>query len=283
MLASALRPGAALAAALAALALAIASAAALLVVDMNRQAVQDVERGLVGLSAVLADQADRSLQAMEMVQDAVIDGLREAGVATSEEYAAAAGRQDLHLALRARIAALPQVNAITIVDHAGKLLNFSRYWPIPDVNIADRDYFKALAADPGRGRFVGRPVRNRGDGAWTIYVARKVSASDGTFLGLVLGAVELGYFEGLYRQISPTDDAVVSVFRDDGMLLVRTEADIPCAAGMTDEQLAAALRASVDGVINAQNAMVAAAEEMTKLGEQADSAGAESADADSAD
>ncbi|GAN49818.1 MULTISPECIES: bifunctional diguanylate cyclase/phosphodiesterase [Methylobacterium] len=221
MLASALRPGAALAAALAALALAIASAAALLVVDMNRQAVQDVERGLVGLSAVLADQADRSLQAMEMVQDAVIDGLREAGVATSEEYAAAAGRQDLHLALRARIAALPQVNAITIVDHAGKLLNFSRYWPIPDVNIADRDYFKALAADPGRGRFVGRPVRNRGDGAWTIYVARKVSASDGTFLGLVLGAVELGYFEGLYRQISPTDDAVVSVFRDDGMLLVR--------------------------------------------------------------
>ena len=60
--------------------------------------------------------------------------------------------------------------------------------------------------------------------------------------------------------------AVIADF--DGMLLVRTEADIPCAAGMTDEQLAAALRASVDGVINAQNAMVAAAEEMAKLGSE---------------
>lgn len=60
--------------------------------------------------------------------------------------------------------------------------------------------------------------------------------------------------------------AVIADF--DGMLLVRTEADLPCAAGMTDEQLAVALRASVDGVINAQNAMVAAAEEMAKLGSE---------------
>lgn len=72
--------------------------------------------------------------------------------------------------------------------------------------------------------------------------------------------------------------AVIADF--DGMLLVRTEADIPCAAGMTDEQLAAALRASVDGVINAQNAMVAAAEEMAKLGsESAAQAGEGSEDA----
>ena len=60
--------------------------------------------------------------------------------------------------------------------------------------------------------------------------------------------------------------AVITDF--DGMLLVRTESDIPCAAGMNDEQLASALRASVDGVINAQNAMVAAAEEMAKLGSE---------------
>ncbi len=84
-----------------------------------------------------------------------------------------------------------------------------------------RDYFTALAADPKLRRFIGQPVRNRGDGAWTIYIARKITAPDGTFLGLVLGAVELGYFERLYAQISPSDDAVVSMFRNDGMLLVR--------------------------------------------------------------
>ncbi|KAA0122006.1 EAL domain-containing protein [Methylobacterium sp. P1-11] len=199
----------------------IALSATLFIGDMHRQAVQDVEHNLVGLSTVLADQADRSLQAIEMVQEAVIQGMHEANVATTSDYAAVASRQELHVALKARIAALPQVNAITLIDHAGKLLNFSRFWPIPEVNIADRDYFKALAADPKLQRFTGQPVQNRGDGEWTIYVARKISAPDGTFLGLVLGAVELGYFERLYQKITPADDAVVSVFRNDGMLLVR--------------------------------------------------------------
>lgn len=199
----------------------IATGATLLIADMYRQAVQDVERSMVGLSRVLADQADRSLQAMELVQEAIIQDLQDAHVGGPEDFAVVAARQDLHTSLRARIAALPQVNAITIVDGDGKLLNFSRYWPIPDVNIADRDYFRALVADPKLQRFISEPVQNRGNGAWTIYVARKVTAADGRFLGLVLGAVELGYFEQLYRQITPSDDAVVSVFRNDGMLLVR--------------------------------------------------------------
>ncbi|SDA15452.1 diguanylate cyclase (GGDEF) domain-containing protein [Methylobacterium sp. UNC378MF] len=216
-----LRPAAALVASFVVLTLVIALSATLFIGDMHRQAVQDVEHNLVGLSTVLADQADRSLQAIEMVQEAVIQGMHEANVVTTSDYAAAASRQELHVALKARIAALPQVNAITLIDHAGKLLNFSRYWPIPEVNIADRDYFKALAADPKLQRFTGQPVQNRGDGEWTIYVARKISAPDGTFLGLVLGAVELGYFERLYQKITPADDAVVSVFRNDGMLLVR--------------------------------------------------------------
>ncbi|WP_331326656.1 EAL domain-containing protein [Methylobacterium fujisawaense] len=192
-----------------------------MITDMYDQAREDTESNLVGLSMILADQADRSLQALEIVQEAVIGDIARTKVATSSEYAAVASRHDLHEALKARVAALPQVNAVTIVDHTGRLLNFSRFWPIPNVNIADRDYFKALASDSKLQRFISQPVQNRGDGAWTIYIARKVTAHDGTFLGLVLGAIELGYFERLYRQIAPSDDAVVSVFRNDGMLLVR--------------------------------------------------------------
>jgi diguanylate cyclase (GGDEF)-like protein len=221
MLVSHFRPATTLAAFFVISVFIIATGASVFVTDMYDQAAQEVERGLVGLSTVLADQADRSLQAIELVQDAIIRDMTEANVATTTDYAALASRQDLQQSLKTHIAALPQVNAITIVDHTGKLLNFSRYWPIPSVNIADRDYFKALAADPQLQRFISKPVQNRGDGTWTIYLARKVTAGDGSFLGLVLGAVELSYFEGLYRQITPSDDAVISVFRNDGMLLVR--------------------------------------------------------------
>ncbi|GJD61406.1 bifunctional diguanylate cyclase/phosphodiesterase [Methylobacterium frigidaeris] len=199
----------------------IATAAGLLARGLHEHAVAETERSLTGLSTVLADRADRALQSIELVQDSVIGEVRNAQVASEEAYAALAGQPALHEALKTRIAALPQVNAVMVIDRRGNLLNFSRSWPIPTVNIADRDDFKALAADPALDRFIGRPVQNRGDGAWTISIARKVRAPDGAFLGLVLGAVELGYFERLYGAIAPPHDYVVSVFRDDGTLLAR--------------------------------------------------------------
>ncbi len=218
---SAFRSAAPLLAACGLLAAMIVAGTALLIADMRARTIVAVERSLVGLSTILADQADRALQAMELTQEAVIDEFRDARAANASDYAAVATKKSVHDALRTRIASLPQVNAVTIIDDKGKLLNFSRYWPIPDVNVSDRDYFKALVTDGDLQRFVSSPVRNRGDNNWTIYIARKVSAPDGTFLGLVLGAVQLEYFESLYSQIAPTTDHVVSVFRNDGMLLVR--------------------------------------------------------------
>ena len=124
MLVSHFRPATTLAAFFVISVFIIATGAPVFVTDMYDQAAQEVERGLVGLSTVLADQADRSLQAIELVQDAIIRDMTEANVATTTDYAALASRQDLQQSLKTHIAALPQVNAITIVDHTGKLLNF---------------------------------------------------------------------------------------------------------------------------------------------------------------
>lgn len=209
------------AASLIALAVAIAASTSVLVAHLHTRAVDDLERGLIGLTNVMADQAERAFQAIELVQDAVLEEIGNADVASDESLAAFAGRHAMHQNLRARTAALPQVNAVTILDRNGKLLNFTRFWPIPDIDLSDRDYFRAMSTNASLKRFIGRPVRNRGDGAWTIYIARKISAPDGRFLGLVLGAVELGYFERLYAEIAPAEDAVVSLFRNDGTLLVR--------------------------------------------------------------
>ena len=86
------------------------------------------------------------------------------------------------------------------------------------------------------------------------------------------------------NQINSVPFGARAVIADhDDMLVVRTERDVPCAAGLSDAQLAPALQDAVDGVLGAQDAMVAAAEEMTKLGEQAAEGDAESANAKSAD
>lgn len=73
------------------------------------------------------------------------------------------------------------------------------------------------------------------------------------------------------NQINSTSIGARAVIAEhSGKLLVRTERDIVVAAGISDEQLKVSLKPAVDGVIRAQDAMVAAAEEMRKLNEHRD-------------
>jgi diguanylate cyclase (GGDEF)-like protein len=123
--------------------------------------------------------------------------------------------------LREKAKNLPYVEALTLVSSEGELYNFSRSWPIPSVNVADRDYYKALVANPELDSFLSEPVQNRGTGTWTIYLARKMRDTHGNMLGMVLGAMRLDYFEEFYDSINTGAGSSISLFRSDGMLLVR--------------------------------------------------------------
>ncbi|MDU2926371.1 hybrid sensor histidine kinase/response regulator, partial [Bradyrhizobium sp.] len=124
-----------------------------------------------------------------------------------------------HLLLKEKIAGLPQIDAVTLIDAQGRLLNFSRYWPIPDVNISDRDYFKALKGDSALRSYVSTPVQNRGDGTWNIYFARRLDDGKGEFMGLLLGAMSVPYLENFFGSTALGLDASVSMIREDGILL----------------------------------------------------------------
>src|ERR1700759_2330104 len=97
--------------------------------------------------------------------------------------------------LRDKIDGIPQIDAVSLIDRDGNLVNFSRFWPIPKLNVADRDYFKAMKAAPTGEAFITDPVENRGTGPWTIYLGRRLDGPNGEFAGLILGAMELRYFE----------------------------------------------------------------------------------------
>ena len=58
-------------------------------------------------------------------------------------------------------------------------------------------------------------------GAWNIFFAQKFSAPGGEFLGLVLGAVDLQYFERFFGRIALGEDSSITLFRRDGLLLAR--------------------------------------------------------------
>ena len=100
----------------------------------------------------------------------MIEKIHSLGIASSEDYARQMSGQDVHLMLKASISGLVHVDAITLIGADGKLLNFSRYWPTPALDVTDRDYFKAFKSDAQLTSFMSLPVHNRGNATWTVFL-----------------------------------------------------------------------------------------------------------------
>jgi len=188
---------------------------------LRERALEDSKRELQNLALTLAEQTERSFQAVELVQTSLIEQFRALGIATEEDFERRLSTRDIHLMLKDKISGLAHVDGISLVNADGKLINFSRAWPIPPFSIADREHFKALKASPDLFSLTSWPVQSSITGAWNIYLARKVVGPNGEFLGLVIGAIELNYFEQLFADIALTPGSSITLVRNDGTLLAR--------------------------------------------------------------
>jgi signal transduction histidine kinase/HPt (histidine-containing phosphotransfer) domain-containing protein/ActR/RegA family two-component response regulator len=206
--------------ALALIAILIAAEATILS-NLRDSTLRTAEGNLRNISLALAEQASRSLQDLDLVLTSVVENLAAQGVVDGATLRGTMAGPETQRLLKDRVTGLPFIDAVTLIDPDGNLVNFSRTWPIPAVNVTDRDYFRAMRADLGLHSFISEPVQNRGDGAWNVYLARRIPSADGSFAGLVLGAIKLQYFEDLYRSVSLSDDSTIALLRDDAILLAR--------------------------------------------------------------
>jgi signal transduction histidine kinase len=194
---------------------------ATVILHLRKSELLDQERQMKNLSLTLAEQADRSFQSVDLVISRVGEQIAAAGVTDSGSLLQKMAGRDVHEFLLEKISGIPQLDAVTLINREGKLINFSRAWPIPEVNVSDRDYFQALKDDPKLNSYISAPVRNRGTGTWTIYLARRLNGPNGEFIGLILGAIEMRYFEDFYRAIALDEGSTIAVLRLDGVMLAR--------------------------------------------------------------
>ena len=213
--------------------------------QQRAQVLATREREIKTLSAVLAEQMDRSLQSIETVQTSLIGRMRQQGIDSEQDFVARMSDAGVHNLLQAQIKALPFVDKVALIGADGRVVNFSAYWPIPKINVSDRDYFVALKGDPGLQQFVSKPVKDRGTGAWSIFLARKFTSQDGKFLGVVLGAIYVSYFEDYFHNILAGAKGGIGLLRDDGVVLAgypHAEAAVGGAAGTAFPAVAQAAR-----------------------------------------
>ncbi len=189
--------------------------------NLRESTLQSVEVNLSRYSLILAESADRSFKSVDLVLSSVRDHIVRKGLTDADSYRRLFAGPEIHTLLKEKIDGLPHIDAVTMIDAKGKLINFSRSYPIPEVDTSDRDYFRALSGDTYLKSFLSAPVQNRGDGTWNIYVAMRLDGPSGEFIGLLLGAVSLPYIENFYGASSLGLDTSVALIRDDGTILVQ--------------------------------------------------------------
>ncbi|MFL6626644.1 MAG: ATP-binding protein [Vitreoscilla sp.] len=188
----------------------------------REDAIDDWRYFLANLSEMAAQHADQTLAAADTVLGRVVDDVKEAAPVDGPDLVRKTGTRGMYELLRRRQGDLPQIDVISIVGNDGRLINFSRSFPTPPINLADRDYLRAHLADDTLALFVSSPVKNRGTGHWTFYLARKLRGSDGHTIGLAIVGIECEYFQHFYESIDSAREGVtVLLLRRDGVLLAR--------------------------------------------------------------
>ncbi len=194
--------------------------AGLTVRELRLRDMNDEKRELMALDLLLAEETERTLQSVDLVLTSLQQDLALDGVTTPQEFIRVESDVTTYALLKSRIVGIPQLASVSMIGFDGRLVNSSSRNPPPDTNVAGSDYYGALRNSPDAAAYLSEPVQNR-NGTWVIYLARRVDSSSGRFLGIVAAAIDLSYFENLYRTLGIGSHGAVSLWRRDAMLLAR--------------------------------------------------------------
>ena len=200
---------------------AIAIGATIMAGNFRERALRNSERELENTVLLLARHFDQQFEDFQVVQKDLIAFMRSSGIATVENYKRRMSGHDIHLMLKSKIEALSYVGGINVFDAEGNLINASAAWPAPQVNSADRAFFRTFKSGAQSPEMLVEPVYSRVTGAWTTVIARKVTGPKGEFLGVIGRGIEPVNFEKFFATVALGPGASITMFHSDGTLLAR--------------------------------------------------------------
>ena len=200
---------------------AIAIGTSFTIVSFRQRALSNSERELQNTVLLLARHFDRELDNLDAVQKDFVRRTRQSGIRTPDAFNRQMSGEDAHLALQTLVSASPATTRISVFDSKGQLINSSVSWPIPNINVSDRAYFMQFQADPRSPDIIVTPLRSRFADGWTIVVAHRIAAADGTFLGVVSRSMPPAYFETFFESLSLGEGSSISIMHRDGTMIAR--------------------------------------------------------------
>ena len=191
--------------------------------ELRSNSLAQRQAQIENLSLVLSEHAAQTLFSASTALDSIVTVVKAAGLQSEQQYRAFAARPEQFELLASKTRANPILSVATLIGSDGKVINFSRSFPPPDIDLSDRDYFRHFSRTSSPDTFYSIPVENKGNGQWVFYLARPVNNAQGEFLGAVLVGVSAEVFSQFYARLGASlgPGSTLLLYRNDFTLMTR--------------------------------------------------------------
>ena len=190
---------------------------------LRQNSIQDRSSQLANLTIILSEHTAQTLFSANTALKSIHDAIHLKNIDSEKAYIQFASDRAQFELLEQKTQSNSILDVATFVASDGKVINFSRSYPPPPIDLSERDYFKYLSTHDDLSVFYSTPVRNKGNGKWVFYLAQRINGKKGQFLGLILVGVSVEVFSTLYERIGRNlgEGFAISLYRSDKTLLTR--------------------------------------------------------------
>ena len=189
--------------------------------EFRERALSNSERELENTVMLLARHFEQQFDDSETVAAEVIAQMQISDTTSPEIFRERMSTPQAHHMLQSKVGALSYIGDVAIFDSEGKLINWSRPLPVPDISIVDRDYFRTFKSSPQSEPILAEPARSYVDGNWTTVIAHRLSGPGGVFLGVMSRRIDPVNYERFFASLTLGEGAAIAMFHRDGTMLAR--------------------------------------------------------------
>ena len=183
----------------------------------HQRELENAQAEVKNLTTVFADHTSRTISA--------VDGALSALAARPDDlFSLENGQPAITGQLRARLSNLPQLAWFTLFDASGTPIASS----LPDIaklpNASHFEWFRPYLAprqDTAKQGSLGEVRRAIFTSRWFVPLTRPIWAEDGTLRGVLLAAVDVSYFSGVYSHIDVRPHGNITLFHRNGDVVSR--------------------------------------------------------------
>jgi diguanylate cyclase (GGDEF)-like protein/PAS domain S-box-containing protein len=198
---------------------AISVGTGLMISNFRDRALIATERQLENTVRLLARHFDRQFEDFESVHKSVAAEVRRQ-IDSPEQFKTLLSSFEFHQYLGLKVIESSDFAGVNLFDVNGDLVNSSVKWPIPTINLSDRQYFQRLKSQSTENQVLIEVVQSRVSQGRTAVVARKIVSPSGDFLGIVTRSISPDVLEGFFSSVVPKHGGI-ALLQQDGTLIAR--------------------------------------------------------------